>query len=53
VNRPEIWIVRHGETEWSVSGQHTGRSDLPVRSQYSSVLILLSFSALPFNSIHG
>jgi probable phosphoglycerate mutase len=30
VNRPEIWIVRHGETEWSVSGQHTGRTDLVV-----------------------
>ena len=26
----EVWLVRHGETEWSRSGQHTGTSDLPM-----------------------
>jgi broad specificity phosphatase PhoE len=50
---PEITLVRHGETAWSLSGQHTGRSDIPLTENGEAAARALAprLSGLSFSAV--
>ena len=50
---PVVFLVRHGETAWSATGQHTGRTDLPLNEQGEGQArdLAASLTALPIDRI--
>src|SRR5262245_60382632 len=50
---PIVYLARHGETAWSLSGQHTGRTDLPLteRGERNAGLLGDRLSSFTFNQV--
>ena len=53
MSMPEIYLIRHGETEWSASGKHTGVSDIPLteRGRQQSQLLRPQLSTMNFELV--
>lgn len=50
---PEVYLARHGETEWSISGQHTGKTDIPLttRGEQNAVSLGERLGKTPFDHV--
>src|SRR5438105_3127985 len=50
---PVIYLARHGETAWSLSGQHTGRTDVPLteRGERNACLLGERLKGLTFAKV--
>lgn len=52
---PRILLARHGQTEWSLSGKHTGRTDVPLLEEGRRGAKLLGerLQRAPFDGLPG
>ena len=50
---PKVYLVRHGETAWSISGQHTGRTDIPLteRGEHAAQELNMRLKELRFANV--
>src|SRR5262245_8936415 len=50
---PSVYLVRHGETAWSLSHQHTGRTDIPLteRGEADARALSTRWTDMSFTSV--
>jgi broad specificity phosphatase PhoE len=51
--RRVVVVVRHGQTEWSVAGRHTGRTDVPLTEagRHAAARLALPLARRPFSLV--
>ncbi|TME24871.1 MAG: histidine phosphatase family protein [Chloroflexi bacterium] len=51
----EVYLARHGETEWSLSGQHTGVTDLPLtrRGEAQAAALGRTLAGITFDAVYS
>ena len=49
----EIFLIRHGETAWTIGGQHTGRTDIPLtkRGEHDAIALGAQLRDLNFTKV--
>ena len=52
-NPLQIYLCRHGETAWTVSGQHTGKTDVPLteRGRMQAECLKKRLAGIPFDAV--
>lgn len=50
----QIYLCRHGETEWTLAGKHTGRTDIPLteKGKAQAKLLRQRIQSIPFTKIY-
>jgi broad specificity phosphatase PhoE len=53
LGQTDVWVIRHGETEWSAQGRHTGLTDLPLTSngEHEASSLRDRLAAVPFDLV--
>jgi broad specificity phosphatase PhoE len=50
---PEVYLARHGETAWTLTGQHTGRTDIPLtaRGEHNAMRLRQRLNGVTFAKV--